>query len=588
MTTDAWVTLATLAVTFALLVLDRFPPAGIVVAATTTLLLVGVIDAEQAFAGLSNPAPITVAALFVLAAAAERTGLLAAPVARLLGEPGRARGASHLRLLLPTAGASAVFNNTPLVAMLIPDVVTWCRRNDRPASRYLLPLSYAAILGGTLTVLGTSTNLVVSGLVAAGGDDPLGMFELAKVGGPVAAVGLVVLFTVTVPLLPSRAAVADRVAADSRAFTVEMRVRDDPSIAGATVEGAGLRHLRGVYLVQLRRAGRLMVAVGPDEILLPGDVLTFAGQVDDVLDLQRKPGLESVVRHEVDSIATVGRGLYEVVVGRMSPVAGRTLREADFRARYGAAVVAIHRAGHALRGKLGDVRLRHGDTLVVVASGGFRRRYGQSSDFLVVADLDAPAPTADAKAVWVAAIGTGFVALTSLGVLATVEGALLAAGAVIAGRIMTFAEAKRAVDLDVILLIGAAFGLGAAVDRSGLAITIADLVIGVSDGLGTFGLVLGIVVATSILTELVTNNAAAVVVFPIAVAVADAAGLDARVMAIGVAIAASTSFLSPIGYQTNTMVYGPGGYRVIDYVRGGLPLSVAVQLTIATAVTAAG
>ncbi len=585
MSTDAWITLATLVVTFGLLVADRIPPSGLLLAATTTLLLLGVIDADAAFAGFSNPAPITVAALFVLAAAAERTGLLAAPVARLLGDPGGRRNASHVRLLLPTAGASAFFNNTPLVAMLIPDVVAWCRRNHRPVSRYLMPLSYAAIIGGTLTVLGTSTNLVVSGLVRDSGDDPLGMFEMAKIGLPVTVVGLVVLFTISIPLLPTRNAVADRVTEDSRSFTVEMRVRDHPSIAGNSVEDAGLRHLNGVYLVQLRRAGRPVAAVGPDEILAPGDILTFAGEVDNVLDLQRMPGLESVMRDQVDQIPPVDRGLFEVVVGRMSPVSGRTLREADFRARYGAAVLAIHRSGHAIGGKLGDVRLRHGDTLVLVASSGFRRRYGQSTDFLVVADLDAPAPTADSKAPLVGAVGVLFVVLTAFEVISTVEGALLAAGAMIALRVLTFDEAKRAVDIDVILLIGAAFGLGAAVQQSGLAAEIASRFIDAFDGLGTFGLVLGIVLATSVVTEVVTNNAAAVVLFPIAMSVAGPAGIDTRLMAIAVAIAASTSFLSPIGYQTNTMVYGPGGYRFTDYVRSGLPLSIAIQLTIAATVT---
>jgi di/tricarboxylate transporter len=584
MSGDAWIALITLIVTFGLLVVDRFPPAGIVLAAAVSQLLLGVIDTDQAFSGFSNPAPITVAALFVLAAAAERTGLLAAPVARLLGERGRSRS-SHARLLLPSAGASALFNNTPLVAMLIPDVVSWCRRNGEQASRFLLPLSYAAILGGTLTVLGTSTNLVVSGLVRDSGDDPFGMFEVAKVGLPVVLVGGIVLFVISIPLLPSRDAVADRIAADSRSFTVEMRVRDHPSIAGLSVEDAGLRHLNGVYLVQLSRSGRPLAAVGPDEILAPGDTLTFAGEVDNVLDLQRMPGLESVMRDQVEQIATGNRTLYEVVIGRMSPVSGRTLRESDFRARYNAAVLAIHRAGQPIQGKLGDVRLRHGDTLVVVAGSDFRGRYGQGTDFLVVAELDAPAPTADSKAPVVAAVGLAFLALTSFEVVSTVEGALLAAAAIIATRVLTFTEAKRAVDLDVILLIGAAFGLGAAVQESGLASEIADGFLDAFEGLGTFGLVLGIVLATSILTEVVTNNAAAVVIFPIAVAVAGPAGIDPRLMAIAVAVAASTSFLSPIGYQTNTMVYGPGGYRFVDYIRSGLPLTIAVQLTIATTVT---
>lgn len=587
MTADEWITITVLVVTFGLLVLDRLAPSATVLAATVVLLLADVIDSREAFAGFSNPAPITVAALFVLAAGTQRTGLLSAAVSRLLGTP-RRRGVAHARLLLPAAGASAVFNNTPLVAMLIPDVVSWTRRHGRDASRYLLPLSYAAILGGTLTVLGTSTNLVVSGLVQDHGEDALGIFEFAKVGAPVALVGLVVLFTVSVPLLRPRLTAPEQFVADAREFLVEMRVTDDPSMAGRTVEEAGLRGLTGVYLVEIRRGSRTISPVGPDQAIEAGDVLAFAGEVSNVLDLQRMRGLEPTGSDMVDTLDVAGRRLYEVVVGRMSPVAGQTLKESDFRARYDAAVLAVHRAGHRVESKLGDVRLRHGDTLVVVAGVDFRSRWAQGPDFLVVAALDAPPPAAGSKAPVVAAALVAFVALSALGVVSTMEGALLAAGAMVATRVLTFDEAKRSIDLDVVLLIGAAFGLGAAVEGSGLAQEIADGLVGRFDGFGTFGLVLAIVLTTSVLTEIITNNAAAVVVLPIALAIAATSEIDVRVMAIGVAIAASTSFLSPIGYQTNTMVYGPGGYRVSDYLRAGLPLSVAVQLTIASTVTALG
>ena len=489
---------------------------------------------------------------------------------------------------MPVAGASAFFINTPLVAILIPDVVAWTRRNGRDASRYLLPLSYATILGGTLTVLGTSTNLVVSGLLEDAGEDALGMFEFAKVGAPVFVVGFVVLFGVSIPLLRPRLTAPEQFDATTREFLVEMRVTSDPSVAGRTVEEAGLRGLTGVYLVEIRRGARVISPVGPDETVEEGDVLVFAGDVSNVIDLQRMRGLESRGSDMVETLDVAGRRLYEVVVGRMSPIAGHTLREADFRARYDAAVLAVHRAGHRIETKLGEVRLRHGDTLVVVAGVDFRARWSQGPDFLVVAALDAPPPAATAKAPIVAAALGAFVVLSALDVVSTVEGALLAAAAMVVSRVLTFDEAKRAVDLDVVLLIGAAFGLGAAVQGSGLAARIADGFVDSLDGYGTFGLVLAIVMTTSVLTEIITNNAAAVVVLPISLAIAGPAGVDMRLMAIAVAIAASTSFISPIGYQTNTMVYGPGGYRVVDYVRSGLPLSLAVQLTIATTVTVLG
>jgi di/tricarboxylate transporter len=578
-TVDAWITLAVLAIALGLLIWDRFVPSVIVFGATVTLLLANVIDTGQAFSGFSNPAPITVGALYVVAAAAQRTGLLSALVASALGRTGGL--GSLTRLVIPSALSSGVFNNTPLVAILIPDVVAWCRRLGISASRFLLPLSYAAILGGTLTVLGTSTNLVVSGLLEESGAEPLGVFELTKVGAPVVFVGLVTLIFVSSRLVPERQTAPESVAEDIREFAMEMRVLDGSSIDGQTVEEAGLRHLSGVYLVQIDRRGQVIAPVAPTETLEAGDALTFVGAVDNVLDLQRMRGLAPAGADRLDELRRARNKLFEVVVGRSSPVAGRTLRESDFRARYGAAVLAIHRSGQRITTKLGDVRLRHGDTLVLLAGPDFRARWTESGDFLVTAPLNAPPPAASRQAPIVAAVLVAFIVLSAVGVLSIVEGALLAAGAVIALRVVSFSDAKKSIDLDVLLLIASAFGLGVAVETSGLAQNIADGFVDSLGGLGTFGVILGVVLATWALTEMVTNNAAAVVVFPIALSIAEPSGIDPRLMAIAVAITASTSFLSPIGYQTNTMVYGPGGYRFTDYVRAGLPLTIVTLLTIA-------
>lgn len=583
MTVDAWITLAVLGIALGLLVWDRFVPSIIVFAATVTLLLANVIDTGQAFSGFSNPAPITVGALYVVAAAAQRTGLLSAVVASALGRTG---GMTSLtRLVVPSALASGVFNNTPLVAILIPDVVAWCRRLGLSASRFLLPLSYAAILGGTLTVLGTSTNLVVSGLLEETGAEPLGVFELTKVGAPVVFVGLVTLIFVSTRLVPERQSAPESLAEDIREFAIELRVLPDSSVAGRTVEEAGLRHLQGVYLVQIDRGGKVIAPVAPTEPLEAGDALTFVGAVDNVLDLQRMRGLAPAGADHLDELRQARNKLFEVVVGRTSPVAGRTLRESDFRARYGAAVLAIHRSGQRITTKLGDVRLRHGDTLVLLAGPDFRARWTESGDFLVTAPLSAPPPAATRQAPIVAAVLVAFVVLSAVGVLSIVEGALLAAGALIALRVVSFSDAKSSIDLDVLLLIASAFGLGAAVESSGLAQDIATGIVDALGGLGTYGIILAVVLATWALTEIVTNNAAAVVVFPIALSIAEPSGIDPRLMAIAVAITASASFLSPIGYQTNTMVYGPGGYRFTDYVRAGLPLTIVTLLTISGMVT---
>ena len=581
MPTDAWITAAVLVATFGVLVVDRLPPAAVVLGAAVGLSVAGVIEVDQALEGFANPAPITVAALFVMAAGAQSTGLFTAAVPRLLA--GRSERGTLTRLTVPTAAASGLVNNTPLVAMLIPEVTAWARRHGRSPSRYLLPLSYATILGGTLTTLGTSTNLLVSGLVRDRTGEDLALFRPAAIGGAVLVVGLIVLLTVSVRVLPQRRSPTDRVTDSTKEFTIEMAVLRDGPMVGRSVRDAGLRALNGVYLVEISRSGRQLAPVAPAEILAPGDILRFAGATDDVLDLLRLPGLERTDDHPIS--ATPGRRLYEVVVGRMSPVNGLLLRDADFRGRYGAAVLAIHRAGEPVTGKLGDIRLRHGDTLVLLAGRGFRRRWSEARDFLVVADLDAPPPAVTRKAPLAAAILLAFVVISATGLVRTVEAALLAAGALVASRVLTWDQAKRSIDLDVVVLIAAAFGLGAAVQTSGLSAEVASGFISVAGDAGPFTTILCIVVATAVLTEVVTNNAAAVVIFPVAMDIAVGSGLDETWVAVAVALAASTSFLSPIGYQTNTMVYGPGGYRFSDYLRAGAPLSVAVLLTITVMTT---
>jgi di/tricarboxylate transporter len=581
---DAWLTLVVILGALALLATDRLPPAAIVLGATIILLVTDVIDAAAAFSGFANPAPITVAALYVLAAAAQKTGLLAPLTARLLGS-GQGRGAM-VRLLGPTAGASAFFNNTPLVAMLIPDVVGWADRQRVSASRYLLPLSYAAILGGTVTLIGTSTNLVVSGLLEQSGQPPLGLFEITLIGGPVAIAGLAVLLAVH-GVVPERRTAMEQATSEVREFAVQMRVVPGGPADGTTVADAGLRDLAGVYLVQLERAGRVLAPVPPNEVLAGGDRLMFAGDVGQVVDLQRMRGLESAEQEHLLAVESPQHTFYEAVVGRASPLAGHTLKEMDFRSRHGAAVVAIHRDGHRVGEKLGQVRLRVGDTLLLLADPGFGQRWRSGHDFLLAARLGGPPPSATRKAPLVGAVAVTMILLAAFNVLPILQGALVAAGVLIATRTLSVAEARDAVDLDVVVLIGAAFGLGAAIETTGLAQQIAEGFVAGLSPLGTIGIVLGLVLATSVLTEMVTNNAAAVVVYPIAISIAAGAGLDPRLLAMAVAVAASTSFLSPIGYQTNTMVYGPGGYRFADYLRAGIPLNLTVLATITTVVTLA-
>lgn len=582
---DAWITVLVLVLSFAMLVWDRVAPSAVVLAASFALLVLDVIDTDQALAGFSNPAPMTVAALYVLARAAQKTGLLSPLTSRVLGS-----GTGRLdlaRLLLPVAAASTVLNNTPLVAMLTPDVVGWAERKGVSASRFLMPLSFATILGGTVTVLGTSTNLVVSGLLVDGGEAPLGLFELVPAGGAAAIAGLAVLILTAGRLVPERRTATEQAADEIREFVVTMEIEDGGALDGIRITDSGLIDRRHVFLVELLRGRHTMSPVDLDTVLRGGDRLTFAGQVSEIVELHRMRGLRSTAQEHLEAIAGPGHGLFVAVVGRTSPLAGRKLVDVRFLDRYQAAVLAIHRDGQRLTAEPRDVRMRAGDALLLLSTQAFPSNWGEGRDFLVIAPVHGDAPTATAQAGIVAAITVGMVGLAAFGILPILEAALLAAGVLVAARVLTAEEVRDSIDFDVVVLIAAAFALGAAMQTTGLAEAIAEGLVGVFDGFGTVGVVFGLLVAISLLTEMVTNNAAAVVVFPIAASIAVRTGLDMRAIAIAVAVAASSSFLTPIGYQTNTIVYGPGGYRFTDYLRVGAPLNLTVIIVV-TLVTVYG
>jgi len=577
MSVDAWITLGTVSVLVALLVREAAAPALIVFGADVLLLVTGVIETDQALAGFGNPAPFTVGALYIVARSVEKTGALQPLLGAAMGGRRSARRALA-RLLGPVAAASAVVNNTPIVAMAAPQVASWARRRGWSPSIFLMPLSFAAILGGVVTVIGTSTNLLVSGLMEDHGYAPLGMFEIAPLGLPVAVVGVLYLVLASPRLLPRRLVAFEELERHSRDFIVHMEVVAGGPLDGRTVEEGGLRHLENVFLteVQHRAAGEIVAPARPETRLAGGDVLVFAGRADRVLDLQSQAGLRSTEQEHADVFAAAGHTYFEVVLGTGSPLVGRTLREADFRRTYQAAVLGMHRAGEPIRSKLGTVELRPGDTLLLLSNEEFRDRWRDRSDFLLIARRGGLPPATVRESWIVAAVLSGVVVLGATGFVPILHASLIAALLLVGARVLTVGEARRAVDLDVVLLIGASFGVASAVETSGLAGLAASGIAELTVTWGPRGALLGVVALTLLLTEMITNNAAAVLVFPVALAAAASSGLDPRMTAIAVAVTASSSFLTPIGYQTNTMVYGPGGYRFTDYLRLGAPLTVLV------------
>ncbi|MFM9053850.1 MAG: SLC13 family permease, partial [Solirubrobacterales bacterium] len=461
MSADAWITAATVVVMFAALASERVPPAASVLTATIFLLVVGVIDEAAALSGFANAAPWTVAALYVLAFAGDRTGLMGPLVNRLLGKGEQVTTASTARILLPTAGISAFINNTPLVAMLIGQVTSWCNRRGVSPSKLLLPISYAAILGGILTVIGTSTNLTASGLLQESGEAPIGLFEITKVSLIPAIAGLIVLIFIVPRLLPDRKGALEEFTEDLNEFAAQMKVVAGGPLDGVTVADAGLRNLKGIYLVELERDCHMFPAVSPSRVLRGGDRLTFVGESSQVVDFQRvTKGLESAESEHLLEVDSPEHTFYEAVVGPDSRLVGQTLQEAEFRTRYQAAVVAIRRSGKRIDRQLGKVTLEAGDTLLLLAGPDFRVRSRRAKDFLVVLRIGGPPPSATKRAPFVGILAVAVITLAAFDVLSILELSLIAAGLLVATKTVSISEAGEAIDFGVILLIAASFGVG--------------------------------------------------------------------------------------------------------------------------------
>jgi di/tricarboxylate transporter len=570
---QALVALVVVALVGALLATTRLAPDLVLVGGVVLLLTLGIISPAEALAGASNEGMITVAFLFIVAAAIRETGALAMFADRILGRPSSVTRA-QARLMLPVTLASAFLNNTPIVAMMIPVVRDWAKRIGISASKLLLPLSYATIMGGTCTLIGTSTNLVVYGLlVASGPDRRLGLFDLAWVGVPCAILGVAYVLAVSRWLLPDRIPVAGAFA-NPREYTVEMLVEPSSPLDGRTIEEAGLRHLPGVYLMEINREGELLAAVSSSQRLRANDRLVFAGVVESVVDLQKIRGLQPAT----DQIfklngARSDRRLVEAVVSDTCPLVGATIREGQFRSVYNAAVIAVARNGVRLRGRIGDIVLRPGDVLLLEAHPSFVVNHRDQRDFFLVSMVKDSAPLRYTHAPMALAILGGLIVGAGTGVLSMLNAAMLAAGLMIATRCLSITAARRSIDWPVLTAIAASFGLSRGLEVTGAARWVAGGLVGLGGESPWVALALVATVAM-VFNAFMTNNAAAVLMFPIAMATA--ARLDVSVMpfAIGLMMAGSNDFATPIGYQTNLMVYGPGGYRFSDYLRLGGPLNL--------------
>ncbi len=569
---QGWFALTLAGAALVLMSLGRFAPHLVMMGVLIVLSATGILDASQALAGFSNSGLITVVAMFVVAAGIHHSGGVDLLVHYLLRSPRTVRGA-QARIAFPVALLSGFLNNTPVVATMIPAIHAWSRKIGISPSKLMIPLSYSAILGGTLTLIGTSTNLVVNGQYQhLTGKPGFSIFSITPVGLPVAIVGLLAMLVFLPRLLPDRK--DQQKFGSMREFTLEVAVAVNGPLVNKTVGEAGLRELERLYLVEIERDGSVVTAVPSEERLRGGDRLVFAGDTQAISDLLRINGIVPSVHEDEPSLSKdrAERRLVEAALSPQSDVLGLTIRDARFRDRYGAVVLAVARGGERVSGNLGNIRLKTGDVLLLEARPAFVSRQRYNKDFLLINDLETETPRHDRAYVsW--GILLLLVGAVAMGWFSMLNGALIGAALMIISGCCSVGQAQKAVDVPVILTIAASFALGAALERTGAASYAAGSILAVSRGHALLT-VLMVYFAVSLLTEVVTNNAAAVLVLPIVLSMTSSLGVPAEPFVIAVMMAASASFATPLGYQTNMMVFGPGGYRFTDFMRVGVPMNL--------------
>lgn len=569
---QAWVTIGVLVAVLLTLALTELATDMVLVGAVGVLMLAGVLEAKEGFAGLSNQGIMTIAVLYVVVAGLEATGGNTVITEKFLSRP-RSVGGALLKMMFPVTFISAFMNNTPVVAMFMPAVNEWAKKNNIPVSKLMIPLSYAAVLSGTVTIISTATNLLVDGMLRASKGHGMHMFELTWISIPITIGGVLFVVLTHRWLLPDRRPTSSTFG-DPREYTIEMLVDVHGGLVGKTIEQAGLRQLPQCYLIEIEREGEIIGAVAPSERLRAGDRLVFVGVVDAMVDLQKIRGLKPATNQifKLDAPRT-NRCLIEAVVAEDSPLVGQSIRAAQFRTKYSAAVLAVARRGERIARKIGDIVLRGGDTLLVEAHPSFAKQHRNSHHFYLVSKVEDSTPVRYDRAYLSIGILVAMIVVASIGWLPMLTAAMVASGLLLLTRCCTAASARNSVEWKVIIAIAAAFALGTAVEKCGVAKAIALSLTAAASGDHWWSLV-GIYVCTLLLTELVSHSAAVSLTFPIALQTA--AALDQHYMPFvaAVTVAGSLGFATPLGYQTHMMVYGAGGYRFTDFLRAGVPMDI--------------
>ena len=568
-------TIVVLAITIGLFVSGKLRADLVAICSLTALLVLGLIAPDQALLGFANQATATIAAMFVVSAGLVRTGLVQWVASGLDRLAGKGEWQLILLLCIVIAALSAFLVNTATVAIFIPVAIVLAKNRKIPVSRVLIPLSFASQFGGVCTIIGTSTNMLVNGIGISWGIRPFGFFEFAPLGLIMVAAGIVYLVVTSRWLLPKREGEAEQVDKYRLAdYLAELQVLADSSLVGKTWEQSKVTRLTTIELSNLMREGRAVSHPARTKIR-PGDLLLLYGHIGQIMAMEPKYGLELMkhVRVRDQQLSSHETQLIEVLIPPRSNLIGRTLQTSDFFRRYRASILAIQRRGKILRDRLADVELNSGDTLLLQGHRDDVSRLMSSANVIVTNELTERYLRKD-KAVAALLVMLTMVGLAAFNIVSIMVAAIIGAVGMVLTRCVTLEEAYDAIDWKIIFLLGGIIPLGLALEQNGAVLWLADSVLQPLLAYGPTVLLAATYITAAMLTEAMSNNAAAAILAPIAISLAGLMNADPRPFLVAITFAASTSFATPVGYQTNTMVYSPGGYRFTDFTRIGVPLNI--------------
>jgi di/tricarboxylate transporter len=561
-----------LSLTFALIYLEILRPSVSFLLAVLIFTITGILDTEHVLAGFSNSS-IAVIILLIVITAAFRKNYKVELIFDLVFKKAKTYRNFLIRMMAQVAILSAMINNTAVVALMTPYVYNYGKKNNIAPSKLLIPLSYATIMGGMLTLIGTSTTLVLNGFITEAGLSELRFNDLIFIGSAVTITGIAFIVFFGFKLLPNHIDSLQSFSKNKRNYLIETWLDSKSPLIDQTVMNAGLRNLQGVYLVEIQRHGKMISPITPHEIIQKEDVLFFAGDTTNIMDLMNEQkGL--ILPQKASDYHQDKTEVIEAVVAGFSSIIGKTVKESNFRNRYDAAIIAIHRNGEKISGKIGDIEINPGDVLLLYTGKDFGNRVELYKDIYVINKVREIADPGRKKYYAIGLILLGSIVLLITKGLALFPSLLIIFTIMVGFGLISVQDVRRELDFNLIGILVFSLAIGQAMIISGAGVMVADWLIGLLSPFGRTAILIGLMLITNLLTSLIGNVGAVSITFPIALGIGQSIGIDATPYFLGIAYAASAAFITPFSYQTNLLVYGPGGYNLKDFVRIGAPVTL--------------